>query len=584
MAILNQINILMGGEAGQGIIISSLTLAKTFSRGGLYTFVLNEYPKTIRGLHNWCSIRVNANPLTSHTHQIDLVIALNKDTVSLHQEELKTARGLIYDPKDLNPAELLKGYDQLKTYAVPLNRMIKSLKAESQMRNSITIGAALSLVKYDFGILADLLREMFQRKGDAIVQSNIDLAHTGYQHIQEHYPEDFGITIEKQTNAPPLMLLSGNEAAAMGAIRAGVKLLAAYPMTPTSSIIHYLAARQEKYNLVVKHTEDEIAAVNMAIGGNFAGVRSFACTSGGGFALMTEALGLAAQSETPLVLFVGQRPGPSTGQPTHTSQGDLRCLIHASQGEFPRIVIVPGDHADCFYETWQAFNLAERFQVPVLVLSDKYLGESYCCSPRFDTAKMKIDRGKLLPEAETEKLQDYRRYQITADGISPRTIPGQKGGRHIATSYEHDEKGFYADSFCGVTKMADKRAKKLAAIEASLPQPKEFGAKQADITIIAWGSTKGVILEALDLLAAEGIKVNYHQIVYIWPFPAKYVQAVLRSAPQIVTVENNQTAQLAGLIREHTGFEVKHRCLKYDGQPFYPREIHSFIKGITGHD
>lgn len=576
----NKINILIGGEAGQGIIVSSLTLAKVFTRGGLYAFILNEYPNTIKGLHNWCSIRVDCNPLTSHTNHIDLVIALNKDTILQHKEAFQPGCGLIYDPDDAAPGEILANSEQLKLYPLPLNQIIKSLNAEKLMRNSTTIGATLALVSYDFDMLVNLLKELFERKGEKVVKQNLDVAKAGFDYIKENFADDFEINIEKQKSAP-LMIMSGNDATSMGAIKAGAKLLCAYPMTPTSNIIHYVAAKQIDYNYVVKHTEDEIAAINMAIGANYVGVRSFVCTSGGGFSLMVEALGLAGISETPLVCIVGQRPGPATGQPTHTSQGDLKFLINASQGEFPRIAIAPGDNQDCFYETFNAFNLAEKFQTPVLVISDKYLGESYRSCHKFDTSQLKIERGKLMDQAELDQIADYCRYEFTDDGISPRAVPGQTNGIHKASSYEHEEHGFYDETPSGVSMMLDKRMKKVELMREILPEPKLFGAKEAEFTIISWGSTKGVILEAIELLKTEGVNVNFYQVIYIHPFPADYIAEVLNTANKTIVIENNQTGQLAALVREYTGTEVDFKLLKYDGQPFYPSDIHEYIKDLT---
>ena len=568
----NRLNILIGGEAGQGVISSSLTLAKVFTRGGLHAFVLNEYPNTVKGLHNWCSICIDRKPLSSQRAAIDLLIALNRDTILQHRAELSAARALVYDPADCDPSSLLPEAGSLRLYPLPMSELVKSRGGGMQMRNSAAIGATLALVDYDFSILGELLEELFRAKGAGVARENIDLARAGYDYARRRFKGGTGIVMRKQVS-PPLMLLSGNEAICLGAIRAGAKLLAAYPMTPTSSIIHYLAACQEKFRLVVKHTEDEIGAVNMAIGANFAGVRSFVCTSGGGFSLMTEGLGLAGMTETPLVCVVGQRPGPATGQPTHTAQGDLRFLIHASQGEFPRIVIAPGDVEECFYETFNAFNLAEIFQTPVLILSDKYLGESYRSCPKFDSAGLKIERGKLLDENALAKQDNYRRYLFVRDGISPRALPGQAGGIHTATSYEHDEDGFYEERPAAVARMLEKRWKKQDSMRRVLPAPKRFGKAEAKVALISWGSTKGVILQALPMLRAAGVEVCFHQLVYLHPFPAQYVAALQRRARMSIVVEHNQSGQLAALIRENTGREVDAKLLKYDGQPFYPAEL-----------
>ena len=384
------------------------------------------------------------------------------------------------------------------------------------------------------------------------------------------------------------MLLNGNEAIAMAAIKAGVKFAAGYPMTPGSSVLTYLADHAPEYGLVFKQAEDEIAAVNMLIGAGFGGVRSIGATSGGGFALMTEALGFAAQGEVPLVIVEAQRGGPSTGLPTRTAQADLNFVVHASQGEFPRIVVAPGDVEECFLETFRLFNLVDQFQVPGIILTDKYLADSSIIHPYFDEQGLAIDRGQLVDEAWLSEHQPYWRYRLTPDGVSPRAIPGQKGGRHIVTSYTHGEDGFYSsgnNEYAGsepqVTAAGlDKLFSKIPALVAAIPGIKLHGPQTAGLTVIGWGSSKGAILEAIDAINQEGRPVNFLQILYPSPFPAAAVQSVLQASSKTLIIEGNKTAQMAAMIRAYTGFAVDSCYLKYDSRPFSPSLILAKIKEV----
>jgi len=378
------------------------------------------------------------------------------------------------------------------------------------------------------------------------------------------------------------LFLSGNEAISAGAIKAGCKFFAAYPMTPASSILSTMASQERNYNIVVKHTEDEIAAINMAIGASYAGVRAMTGTSGGGFALMTEGLGLAATTETPLVIVEAQRPGPATGMATHSGQGDLRFVMHASTDEFPRIIIAPGTVEECYGLTIEAFNIADRYQMPVIILTDKYLGESYKTVNALNN-NTKIDRGQLLTDEEAEKQANYLRYKITLDGVSPRAIPGQKNCTFVASSYEHDEEGYEREEEEIRIAMHTKRFKKFENASKEIAEKgiatKLYGNGVADFSIVSWGSPKGPILEAMKMLEMEGIKVNYLQLIFMSPFPKKVVENTMKKFRTIV-IESNKTSQLSGLIREHTGLDTDYKILKYDGRPFSPEDIYNGVKNI----
>jgi 2-oxoglutarate ferredoxin oxidoreductase subunit alpha len=344
-------------------------------------------------------------------------------------------------------------------------------------------------------------------------------------------------------------------------------------MTPSSTILHTLADLSKQTGMIVRHAEDEIAVMNMCIGASFAGARAMCATSGGGFALMNEALGLAGITETPLVAVEVQRPGPATGLPTWHGQADLQFVLNSAQGEFPRVVIAPGDPEECFYLTSEAFNLADKFQTPVIVLSDKYLGESDFTVNKFDESKLTIDRGELLSQKDLINFENYKRYKITPSGVSKRSVPGMRGGRHLANSDEHDEFGFTSEEAKNATDQMQKRMRKEEAIRKILPKPKLVGPKNADVTFVSWGSTKGAILEAIQLLSKQGIKANFLQIKYIWPFQSREVETILKSSKKLVLIEGNYNGQLGRLIAQETGIRIKNKILKYDGRPISADEI-----------
>ena len=473
------------------------------------------------------------------------------------------------------------GRNDVNLYPVPLLKIAQE-NGGKIMRNVVAMGATLALADFDLELFNSVLRDNFGKtKGVEVAESNIKALKAGYDYAKQNFANSFRYRLKKIGKGGRIFM-SGNEAISAGAIKAGCKFFAAYPMTPASSILHTMASFEKDYNIVVKHTEDEIAAMNMAIGANFAGVRAMTATSGGGFALMTEAFGLAAQTETPLVVVNAMRPGPATGMATHSGQGDLRFILHAAPDDFPRIVLAPGTVEECYYLTFYAFNLAEKYQLPVVILTDKYLGESFATTEKFG-ANLKIDRGALATKEELEALTNnggYHRYKITDSGVSLRSVPGQSGGEHVASSYEHDEEGFEREEEDNKNKMASKRFKKFEMASKRIPQPELAGPDDADLTIVGWGSTKGPILEAMRMLDKEGVKTNYLQIVFVSPFPEKSVESILKRAKEAVIVENNQTAQMASVIRENTGIKIENRILKYDGRPFSPEELYTKFKEI----
>lgn len=564
------ITIKIGGEAGFGIKIAGATLGKVFSRMGYDISDYTEYPSLIRGGHNTFEITIGTN-VFYHQRPIDLLVALNQKTVDSHISEMATGSGIIFDP-----AKVKVEAKDIHPYAVPLSEIIKQIGGSDLMKNTVALGAVLAVLGAELGGLLEIIRQAFTKKSEAVVASNLKAGQGGYDFIKKNFKEKFPKTVEK---LPPKeqIYLTGNEAVGMGAIAAGCKLFAAYPMTPATSVLEFMAKQGTKTGIVVRQTEDEISALNVAIGAGFTGVRSMVCTSGGGFSLMVEALGLAGITETPVVIFEAQRPGPATGLPTWTEQGDLRFLLHAAQSEFPRMIIAPGDASECFYHTAQAFNFAEKYQMPVFVVSDKDLAESGRTISKFDTARVKIDRGQITDEAQLAS-GSFLRYKITESGVSSRSLPGAAGGEYDANSDEHDEYGLSSDDSLNRVNQMDKRMRKLAVALNEVPDPILYGLKNADLTIVSWGSTKGTILQALEELKDQS--VNFLHFIYVWPFPTPNSKKMLTQAKKLMVIENNATGQLDSLIKEFVGRIPEIRCLKYDGRPFWPNEIVDEIKKV----
>jgi 2-oxoglutarate ferredoxin oxidoreductase subunit alpha len=570
----------IGGEAGYGIMTTGLIFAKVCSRAGLRVFDHIEYPSLIRGGHNTYQVTAEVEEVFSHVKHVDLLVALNEETIDKHKEELAPGGGIIYDGDVIPLSKEDLRREDVKLYNIPLLRLAEESGGRRIMINSVALGASVALIGFDFEMISDVIRDVYRGKAKETIEFNIKAAKLGYDHVKSKEMEkDFRRKLPRVAGKRQ-MLLTGNEAVGLGAIKAGCKFYAAYPMTPSSSILHFMASQERNFSLVAKHTEDEIAAINMAIGAGFAGARAMTATSGGGFSLMSEVLGLAAMTETPIVVVVCQRPGPSTGLPTRTEQGDLKFVLHASQGDFPRFVIAPGDIEECFYKTIEAFNLGEKYQCPVILILDKYLSESHKTAEEFDVTGIKIERGLLLSNEELERIEEFKRYEFTETGISPRTIPSQRRGIFTATGNEHDETGYLSEDKTVRTKMMDKRFRKFEQAEKEIPEPKLFGPKNAEVTIIAWGSTKGPVKEAMRLLDRDGVKANFLQILYISPFPTKTVSKIIETSKRTVIVENNKTAQLASLIKEKTGKEIEHKILKYDGRQFFPTEIYQRVKEV----
>ena len=587
------IQIKIGGEAGYGIKAAGQTLARCFARGGLHTFDLTEYPSLIRGGHNVFQVRVSPEPIHSHVLPVDVLVALNAETVTRHVAEVVDGGALVYDPKTVD-VEGLEGLSRLCAVPVPFDDIVKEAGGQKIMRNVAALGAVLGLTGYPLDYLTDSLKDQFANKAPEVAEQNIVVATKGFEHGGKA-DCGFPFRLAPTEGAAPQILVDGNEAVGLGAIAAGIGMYCAYPMTPASSLLSFMAARDREYGFVVKHTEDEIAAMNMVIGAAFAGARAMCATSGGGFSLMVEALGLAGVSESAVVVGVFTRPGPATGMPTWTEQSDLRFVLHAAQGEFPRVVLAPGDRTDAFELTWNAFNLADRLQTPVIILGDTYLSDNRQSIPPFDTAAVEIDRGKLITEGAASSHPEglgtdglYLRYKVTDDGVSPRAVPGVTGALQVVNSYEHDEYGFGAageDADVRVAQ-ADKRFRKLELAARLAPPPRYFGSRpsESELSIVVFGSTKQPVRQAIEWLEREGIKVALMQIVTLWPFPFDAVSAFLDASHRTMVIEGNHDGQLEGLIRQECLRDVGWHLRRYDGRPIAPEQVFEMVKEVLSGD
>ena len=585
---------MVGGEAGYGISTMGASFARICTRAGLFVHGYGEYPSLIRGGHNTASVRVGYEPVTSHGYKVDILLALNKQTVDLHLDEMADNGAVIYDNEAM-PWDTSAVKPTLRLVAVPLARLTKELGADRVMRNTVALGASLAVFGFEFSHIEEIMTRTFLRKGQDVVDYNVKVARAGFDFVHTTYADGFPtpggskLPFEKKMhpveNAPKRILMSGNEALAMGALKAGVKFMAAYPMTPVTSIMMALAGWGLKHNIVMKQTEDEIAAMNMAIGASYMGVRTLTATSGGGWALMTEAIGMAAITETPLVAIEGMRPGPSTGLPTWTDQGDLRFVMHSSQGEFPRLVLLPGDITECFEMMLKAYNWAEAYQMVVLLITDKYMGESIHTADPFKHEDYVVNRGERLTMDEALKLApgEYKRYLLTERGVSKRSVPGMPNTIHVASTDEHREDGDLDESAENRIQMVNKRARKLETLKREAMTESDgavlHGPAEAALTMVGWGSMKGPMMEAMNVFnaaaEAEGHteRVNFLQIKMALPFPSEVVTRVLTTAKKTLLVENNATAQMGGVIREFTSIHLQNQYLRYDGRPIHSAEL-----------
>ena len=566
-------SIAIGGAAGQGIATPGNMLARMFSRRGLHLYAYNAYQSIIRGGHILLTIRIRDEEVLSHGDGIDLLLCLNQDTMDRHLEILGPGSRVLYNGDKVQPGEVPDG-----VLACPMP--IAELAGDSKnklIQNTISLGVMMSLIGLDFSVLEEALEMAFKRKGAPVVEENVTMARAGYDHAATNF-EPFPVPFPEGDK--PLAMWTGNSALAMGGAVAGVKFYAAYPMSPSTGVLHWMAQHAHELGIMVRQVEDEIGVANMVIGAAHAGCRAMCATSGGGFALMTEAVGAAAMMEIPAVFINVMRAGPSTGVPTKTEQGDLWQVLGASQGDFERFIVAPKDVLDAYNTVPELFNLVDRAQCPGIIISDLLISEgTFNVDPDLIEFQPEIDRGDLLIDPSPNG--NYLRYADTESGISPRVVPGYEGFVHVVTTDEHDQDGvIISDEFTHPHKRrrsVEKRARKFMGVAADVPPPTLAGPQDAEVTLVGWGSTYGVIREAIEMLSEQGVVANQFAIKWIVPFHSEVVEKVLSSAKRVLIVENNHSGQFARYLRSETGFSAHGHIRKYDGEPFMP---HHVVEGV----
>jgi len=578
-----KLSIMIGGEAGYGIVSAGEILARAFAKCSLHVAAYSEIPSLIRGGHNTFQICIFTHKAHSLWQALDFLVALDRLSIDLNALNVSERGCVVYDSDSVTvePGEFREDLNMLP---MPLRSMAEKHGYADLMRNTVALGVCVGLANYAFEPLEATLREHFRLKSEKVIEANILSAREGYDYVRENFPDTSILGLDGQECGMPHLVMTGNQAITFGALKAGMTFYSGYPMTPASPILHQLVHLEEDMGIVAKQTEDEISAIMMAIGASAAGARAMTATSGGGFCLMTEALGLAGEAEVPLVVMLGQRPGPATGLATRTEQADLLFAIHASQGEFPRAVLTPGDLNECFNLTYQAFNLADKYQIPVIVMGDRILNEGVHCATRLEADDLVVDRGKLLSAEEAQEfLEDgqFKRYAITNDGISPRVPWGTKG---IVQTYNGNEHNEFGDTYEGRRNrrgMMGKRMHKMKALARDMPSPQLHGPRDAEVTLVGWGSTKMPGREALKMLHGQGHdSVSYLHFPSVWPMDTDRARAILRKRERLVGVETNYSGQFCDHLASHTGVLIEDRILKFDGRPMTPNFIIQLLKGV----
>ncbi len=577
----NEITVGIAGAAGDGLDRTGETLARSAARLGLHLFTYNSYQSLVRGGHTWLRLRLSEEKVDNHGDHLNVLVALNEDSLERHAREVNRGGAIIFNSArfQCDPSLVPEG---VLLVPLPIPKLTESLgRLPPVMQNTVAIGALMRLIGFDLDVTTEILSETFKKKGAEVIGQNVGALRAGYDFAAQ---ESFSLGYEWRFTRTRRPVVTGNQMIALGAVAAGCKFYSAYPMSPASFILHWLAAHSEKCGVVVKQAEDELAVINLAIGAGHAGVRAMCATSGGGFALMTEAIGMAGMIETPVVIVNVQRGGPSTGIPTKTEQGDLNQAVGASQGDFPRVIVAPRDAVDCYQTTVESFNLAETFQLPVIIISDLLLGE-HRSTIELDSISpdVPIERGEWV----TEPAEDYKRYALTPSGISPRARPGRERLIHVSATDDHDEQGvLISDEHTNAAirrKMHEKRMRKMDGVLATLKAPELEGPENAAVTLIGWGSTWSVIHEAAAALTSQGITTNQLHFKYIHPFHEVESKAILGACQRTIMIENNFTGQFARHLRAETGFKVDHLITRYDGEPFEPawitRRVHALVAG-----
>jgi 2-oxoglutarate ferredoxin oxidoreductase subunit alpha len=564
-------SIKIGGEAGQGIQTVGDTLAHIFARAGYYVFTHQDYESRIRGGHNFYQIRISDKPVSAPRSKIHILVAFDNESITEHEKELTDDGHILYD------ATILKEkYDKPSFLHVPLVELAVSHGGSKIMANTVAIGAVIGMLGMKPEIMYELVKKTFKKKGEEVINSNLGAAKAGYEYARKNC-----LTCSFMVSGfeSPKMLIAGNEAIGAGAIASGLKFYSAYPMTPSTGIFNFVAENAQDFGIVVEQAEDEISAVNMAIGASFAGVRAMTGTSGGGFALMVEGVSLAAITETPLVIALAQRPGPATGLPTKTEQADLLFALYAGHGEFPKVIFAPGSPAQAFYLTNKAFDLAEKYQITAIILTDQYLADSQWSFESFDLGKIKYTdyrtRGQKLKATE-----NYKRHAFTETGISPFVVPGESKNLVVTDSDEHDEEGHITEDASIRIKMLEKRLfKKMPLIKKEITPPFVYGKQNPDVVLICWGSMYGIVKEVVDELS-DKYKIAMLHFSEIYPFSENlsWIDKVINSKI-FINIEQNATNQFARLVKMETGINIENHINRFDGRPFTVEELKEKVYG-----
>ena len=568
----------IGGAAGQGIATPGDILARIFVRRGLHLKSYNAYQSIVRGGHILLTLRTSDEPVLSSGDKLDMLVTLNQDTMDRHLGLMGSGSVVLYNEDKIRPGTPTLGV-QLCPFSV--KELAPSAKGDL-VQNTIALAAILNLIGVEFSVLEEILTLQFKRKGQAAIDENVGVARAGYEHALRNFTA-FATKLPKLEK--PLAFVDGNSALAMGGAAAGVRFYCAYPMSPSTGVLHWMARHAQQLGIMVRQVEDELGVINMAIGAAHTGARAMCATSGGGFALMTEALGAASMMEVPVVCIDVQRAGPATGVPTKTEQGDLWQVLGAGQGDYPRIIVAPTNILDCFTTVPELFNLVDRFQCPGIILSDLLISEGRSSVDPDDlNFSVPIDRGEFISPDLANGHDVYKRYEFTESGISPRAIPGTEGYVHVVATDEHDEEGgLISDEYTNPHKrqaMHEKRMRKMDGILPRIAPPEVFGEAEADVTLLGWGSTEGVIREAIQQLASQGVVANNLQIKWLVPLHVDAIMEQLNKARRVIIVENNYSGQFARYLRSETSFVADGHIRKYDGEPFMPHHIVDGVKKI----
>jgi 2-oxoglutarate ferredoxin oxidoreductase subunit alpha len=555
--ISEDIVIVFAGEAGQGIQAIESILSSLLKRSGYNIFSTSEFMSRVRGGSNSTELRISSKRIAGFVDRIDILIPLHNDAIGHLKKRITPGTIVIGEKEKINYGSIIDV--QFTKIAADLGNAVFS--------NTVAAGFVCGLLKVDEKECWDYILEYFSGKNDEIKYKNLEAVKEGY--AAGKGLGDININITRHNDIKTDILLSGADAVSLGAIAGGCNYVCGYPMSPSTSVLENMAAYSKKFDIIVEQVEDEVGVVNMALGAWYAGARAMVTTSGGGFALMCEGISLCGMIESPLVLHLAQRPGPATGLPTRTEQGDLNLVLYAGHGEFPRIILAPGTLEEGFTLTQKAFSLSDKYQVPVFILTDQFFTDSSYNTPAFNTANIKTEKYIV------ESGKDYKRFLLTKSGISPRGIPGYGSGNVCVDSDEHDEGGYITEDTDLRIRMVDKRLKKIESIKAEIISPKLAGGNNYEILVICWGSTFNIVAEAVETADINNIAVLHFS--WLFPFPEN-VLGYLQKASNVIIVENNSSAQLAQLIKLSTGYDIKNKILKYNGLPFSVEEVKEEIQ------